>query len=701
MRRIPYLLLFFTLAVRPDVFAQLPDTTILLPVVEVTAFELPERSYHVEHLDRRRIEGLPLRDVGEALRALPNIGGIRKGGAVLDPVVRGFKYSQLNVQLNGGQKIEGGCPNRMDPAAAHIDVDDIQSLEVIKGPFALRYGPNFGGVINLKTIRPVPGKEFKIHAAAMMGYESNWNGFKHRLSVDGGNNIVFFSLSGNIKKYGDYKDGSGRVVKSSFERSNYTARLGFSPFRNNYLVLAFDRSLGKNVMFPALPMDERSDNTTLASADYRSTDISPVFREFLFKVYLSDVSHLMDNKQRPFSDTVVALSDIDARNYGYRVEGRFDFGGHELSLGSDYEHILKDGFRTKSRILEPTMPETTEKLWNEAEIRNNGIFVLYHRATGKWMFDAAVRADFNRANSGKLSLVVMGNELYADADVESAFTNFSASAGTRYHISENFSLSLSVGRGVRSPDMNERFIILLPIGYDNYDYLGQPGLRPEANNEIDLAAQLTTPIGCLIEGGFFFSYVTDYISAALVPESIAKPQTKGVYGVKRFYNEDHVFLRGFELSYRSPEDKRWGVKAQAACTRGVNPETEHYIIQEGQITGMETVKNDPLPEIPPLEGTLGVFYKFFAGRLVPELSLRMVAGKKDISKAYAEEISPGFALLNFYFAYRHNDYLRVSGGVSNILDKSYYEHLNRRLIGGKGNLFEPGRVFFVNIYFTI
>ena len=31
-----------------------------------------------------------------------------------------------------------------------------------------------------------------------------------------------------------------------------------------------------------------------------------------------------------------------------------------------------------------------------------------------------------------------------------------------------------LGRGVRSPNMVERYITLLPVGFDRYDYLGYP-----------------------------------------------------------------------------------------------------------------------------------------------------------------------------------------------------------------------------------
>ncbi|NQT77663.1 MAG: TonB-dependent receptor, partial [Bacteroidetes bacterium] len=238
-------------------------------------------------------------------------------------------------------------------------------------------------------------------------------------------------------------------------------------------------------------------------------------------------------------------------------------------------------------------------------------------------------------------------------------------------------------------------------GYDNYDYLGNPQLKPEANNEVDLSATLKFDHAGTLTGGFFFSYVTDYICAELIPETVAKPQTKGVYGVKRFYNEAYVSLRGFEITYRSPESKKWGVGAYAACTKGVNPEVTKYIIENGQVTGKETVKNDPLPEIPPLEGTVEFFYRFFDGKFIPNVNLRMVSTQNDISQAYDEDKTPGFMLLNFNLSYEFNPYLKVTGGVSNILDKAYYEHLNRRIIGGKGNLYEPGRTFYINLFFNI
>ena len=234
-----------------------PVTIISLDIMEIVETPNFSQAYIINTLERVNIERLPARDVGSLMRGIPNVNGIRKGGGVLDPVIRGFKYSQLNVQLNGGQKIEGGCPNRMDPSVAHVDVEDIKSIEVIRGPFALRYGPNFGGLINMQTLQAEPHESFEINVGAMLGYESNWNGFQQHLSLDGGNEKVFFLLSGNMKNYGNYKDGDGNEVKSSFKKYNYSAQLGLSPFKDHIILVSFDQSYGKNILFPALFMDSR------------------------------------------------------------------------------------------------------------------------------------------------------------------------------------------------------------------------------------------------------------------------------------------------------------------------------------------------------------------------------------------------------------------------------------------------------------
>ena len=59
-------------------------------------------------------------------------------------------------------------------------------------------------------------------------------------------------------------------------------------------------------------MDERKDDTKIFNLSYLGTDFGKRVNYIRFKVYKSYVQHEMDNKNRPFSDTVVAISNIKA-----------------------------------------------------------------------------------------------------------------------------------------------------------------------------------------------------------------------------------------------------------------------------------------------------------------------------------------------------------------------------------------------------
>jgi iron complex outermembrane receptor protein len=294
-----------------------------------------------------------------------------------------------------------------------------------------------------------------------------------------------------------------------------------------------------------------------------------------------------------------------------------------------------------------------------------------------------------------------GHIVYENTNTSSTFNNVSFSAGFTWHINENNSLLFSLGRGVRSPDMTERFIILLPVSYDPYDYLGNPQLKPEINYEADLGYNLIHKKAGSVSFSVFYSYVKNYILGEMVPPSEVPPQTRGVLGVKRFVNIDNARLSGFELSYASPVSYPWFLRFNAAYTFGINPEAVQYVRENGEVVGEEIIENDPLNEIPPLEANLMFGYGFFNKKLVPELDFRMVAAQNKVSVANYEQITPGFMTVDFILTYHYSEYLSVYTGITNLTNTNYYEHLNRRIIGSKSPLLEPGRMFYLNLSFKL
>ena len=684
------------------VFGQEIEKTIMLDSIVIMDESLKQVNYvATNYISKKELQNTQVRDAGEYLRSIPNVSGIRKGGANLDPVVRGYKFSQLNVLLNNGVKIENGCPNRMDPVTAHIETEDIGNIEVIKGPFLLKYGPSFGGVINLISEMPTPYDQFEIHGHGQLGFESNWNGEKFHGSIYGGNKKLQFLMSGGYKNYGNYSSGGleeNKVeVNSSFTKYNYLAKLGYNFKPNHRLLFSYDGVHGRDVMYPSLPMDEVSDDTNIFSLDYEARDLSPVLKMLDVKVYRSDVHHIMDNSRRPSAATMLMVADVNASNTGGRAEASFLISKHRIMTGIDFENIWKDGARTGIMEMMGTVSTKVSNLWLDAKIRNAGIFASYQTFFSSYELYASIRTDLNRAMSeDTLRIDYDGKEYYGD--LHSQFFNVSFSVGLTRRINSNMDISLAFGRGVRSPNMLERYIKLLPVGYDRYDYLGNPQLRPEINNEVDLTYKCNYEYFGQTYLNFFYSYVEDFITGDLLPPSVIKPQSQGVLGVKQFKNADYIISTGFEFGYTTPTIYKWGGSVVAALTYAWVPTVTKHIISDGEIVDAIEIADDALPEIPPFETTINIYYKLFNDKFVPNVKLRMVAPQRHVSQAFYEEETPGFALLDFSIRWKIAKFIELNTGISNIFDRSYYEHLNRRIIGSNENLYEPGRVFFASLY---
>jgi iron complex outermembrane receptor protein len=634
----------------------------------------------------------PARDISDFLRTIPNVSAVRKGGSSMDPVVRGLRNSQLNVMLDGGIKIEGGCPNRMDPTTSRIEAEEIQNIEIIKGPYALKYGPNIGGIINLiPKIYTQFGDTFSIKTNLNLGYETNWNGYKTNINIAGGVKKFFFNVLGGFKKYGNYEDGNAKTVSSQFERYNYSLRLGYRPTKNQLLLLSFVNTFGENVFYPALTMDEKKDNTKILSLDYNIKNISPVLKSFDIKVYNSDVLHDMDNSFRPNYDTMHAATSVHAINRGYKAEAKFKIQNTQLIIGNDMERVLKDGDRTRVMGLimmgvkmPPPYKTIIDKVWYNSIISNYGLYSEYKFKLLNIYFTASLRGDYNNANSDdtlKISNIFDKNN--------SEYFNLSYSLDIRKELNKNLSLGLSLGKGVRSPNAIERYIKFLPVGFDTYDYIGNPQLKPEKNYQTELSLNYNDDYNNKLNFSVFVSEIHDFISEKELSPTIAKPVTKGVSGVKQFYNVNLVHLYGYELSYEKLFFDKLGLRIIAAYTLGTNPESYNRYTK--------TIIKDALPEIPPFESTFSVNYRFFKNRIVPEISIRTIAEQNYVSKSFNEKITPSFVIANFGLVYNINDNIKLYSGVNNILNKAYYEHLNRRIIGSNIPLYEPGRTFFVNL----
>jgi len=168
------------------------------------------------------------RNVSDLFKDIPGFAIQKRGAYASEPVFRSFKYEQLNVMYDGGMKIINACPNRMDPITTHIIPEEVEKIEVIRGPFSMRFGPNFGGVINMVS---KSGNSFKegISGNIESGFETNGNNFTGRGNLRYKANKFDLELNGSYRNYGNYTDGNGSEVPSSFTSTDYSVKVGVDP----------------------------------------------------------------------------------------------------------------------------------------------------------------------------------------------------------------------------------------------------------------------------------------------------------------------------------------------------------------------------------------------------------------------------------------------------------------------------------------
>ena len=207
--RIKELLLYILISsIQTPAFNQVTDTIVQLPAVIISDSSL--RKYiPVTQLERKSIELDISSDLGDILRSESNVSGIRRGGYAIDPVVRGYRYSQISVILDEGIYIEGGCPNRMDPVMSHLSSDLVDRLEIIKGSYMMQYGPSASAGIRVITRPGWQNFNKGFNAQSISSYDASRNGYRQHLSMSGSNKKMFINVSGGIAQSGNYKDGAG------------------------------------------------------------------------------------------------------------------------------------------------------------------------------------------------------------------------------------------------------------------------------------------------------------------------------------------------------------------------------------------------------------------------------------------------------------------------------------------------------------
>lgn len=644
------------------------------------------------------------KDVAEALKSrVPGVTGKRSGGINLDPVIRGLREDRLSVMTNG-TKIWGGGPFRMDPPTSLLDVDELEAIEVIKGPYSVTRGPSsIGGTINLVTKKPELSPHWDAHGSLGAAYTSNYNGFTTKASVSAGGPALAFRLAGSYRDYQDYDSGDGERIQSGFQSQSVSGTLLWQPHADHRFFLSISRESDRDTRFDTLPLHMEEDDAYLGSVSYSLSNPFPFVESLQFSGYYNYVHHRMNNEHKPHRAGSGAggggqdgsgppaghahpvrriVFPLDARTFGGRVQADIlpGFGGR-LSLGGDVYRLEREGTNHIS-FLSGNMAGATRYFhaWPGTHIMDGGLFGEYvYLPAPKWRLIVGARVDFVAAGANPGSTERMQYRAHYGADAVDAFeTNVSANARLVYSPVSALDLFVGVGRAARTADATERYLALGP-GPGGF-YIGNPGLDPEESFEVDTG--IHTRWGRLaVDGALFYNRIEDYILQYILDRAFRCPH--GPCNLRGFRNIDHATLLGADLSLSYELRENLSLHGSFAYVRGENEEDDRA-----------------LPEIPPLEGRFGLRYEHPHWGFWLNPTLRLVQSQRRIDTAFGEDATQGHVTVDIGAGWRLFGRHELMVQVENLFDKNYNEHITRENPFTGREVFEPGRVVTVGLRTT-
>ena len=154
------------------------------------------------------------------------------------------------------------------------------------------------GFINMVSKKP-NYLENGFHGKISSGFETNGNATVNMLQLQYIKEK--YDVVGNFgyRNFGNYQDGSNTEIPASFLSTDYGLKMGYNFTDAERIQIQWRQSFGRDVLHAGLPMDTEYDNSSIASIDYKKSDLKGVFKSISVKGYYSFVDHLMTNTKRP------------------------------------------------------------------------------------------------------------------------------------------------------------------------------------------------------------------------------------------------------------------------------------------------------------------------------------------------------------------------------------------------------------------
>lgn len=608
----------------------------------------------------------------DLLDRVPGADFIQRANFAWEPVIRGMNGSQVGLVIDG-MKVVGACIDRMDPTSAYVEVENLERLELTKGGFDLNTGSQIGGSINLMTERPSFDEAF--HLTSEAGFESASMLRRGRVvgGMARGNTSVRASWSYRIAD--DFRPGGqDAIAHSGYQKNNAKVDVTQRLTHAHALTGSFLMDNAWGVGYPVLLMD-----ATLAKARIGSLThtwerhmTTSALKEVETRVYYNTVNHWMDDYKRDVFDRPVMRGMYmpmygKTETAGLISKWGFHFGPSRMNLTADLYQTDSFG--------DMWMFSTFENIQDMYLLNLGDIRVRHGALAADWSMPLAdqlvgrlnLRWDLSTRDVHRDEARAILSGRWGDDNLARTYAFGNASATLEYALNPITRVRLSLAHVARLPSHVENYGHYVYNYVDGFFYTGNPNLKPERSNQVEIGLERwTSRYG--LSASIFGNRITDYI-VGLADDGLSANE---IYRFRVYRNASLASLVGFELSGVADIAGGFSVAATTAYTRGQNHELD-----------------EPMYLIPPMSAMLAL--RFDRPTYWAELESRMAMPQNRVARQVSnEDVTDGYFVLNLRGSYAFSERVSLRAGIDNLLDTFYHEHLSF------GNLPSEGR----NVYLS-
>ncbi|MYM81636.1 TonB-dependent receptor [Duganella sp. FT50W] len=608
-------------------------------------------------------------DAALLLSSTPGYSVAQAGGVSGLPFINGLGDDRLKIRIDG-MEITSACANHMNAPLSYLDPTQVGRIEVLAGVTPVSAGgDSIGGTITVQSGAPQFAEtagQLRTSGRVTLSGRSNGEAVNGGVSAGIASDTLSFGYSAAYARGHSYEDGDGnRVLGSLYESINQSAVLAMRDQDQQLTVRAGVQHIPYQG-FPNQYMDMTDNTGKFVNADY--------LRRFGWgaleaNLYWQRTDHEMGffSPERPGTMPMVT----HGRNLGYALKATLPVSDAvRLRVGQEYHTFRLEDFWPAVSGSMMMGPNTYVNIHNgqRDRIAVYGEAETVHNA--QWTSLLGARWESVRMDAGAVQPYSTAMMNAADAAAATAFNarerhqrdgNLDLTALARYEADAMTTLELAAARKTRSPNLYERYawgrgtmaMTMTNWFGDGNGYVGNIDLKPETAYTLAVTAHWHGGAGAqawFVKLNPYINRVQDYIDVDVLGQftPYGKQSTATLL---RFANHD-ARLYGANLSWSVPLAASLKFNGNAAYTRGKRSDG-----------------GGDLYHVMPRNALLTLEHA--SGAWTNQLEAKLVARKDHADARRLEPQTGGYGLLNVRGNYQWQKNLRVSVGVSNLLDKLY------------------------------